>query len=103
MPKTISQNKSQFKIDTQAKIKASQSIGGQNHYQGSTIEERKKKDTMNFLSSPRDNALSVAHELPNDKNLEVTPGIDTYSKRTRRSKNSRIGSRDGSRKGKRHK
>lgn len=55
------------------------------------------------MPSNKAKGYSTTNDWHNDKNLDTPILNDSVSKRSKRSKNSRIGSRDGSRRGKRHK
>lgn len=100
--KTDRIKKSQFRIDG-SRLKASQSIGPKNRYKDSTLEERKRKDKYGLQNSMGDAALSAAQDWQNEKNLDAFQNLDVGSKLTKKSKNSKIGSREGSRRGKRQK
>lgn len=84
------------------KLKASHSTVGKNKVHDVSIEDRLKKDGMMLNQTTKDKALSVAQDWQNEKNLEVGTMGDNFTKRSKASKNSRVGSRDGSRRGKRH-
>lgn len=100
--KTDRIKKSQFKIDGN-RLKASQSIGPKNRYKDSVLEERKKKDNFGLQNSMGNAALSAAQDWQNDKNLDGFQNLEVGSKLTKKSKNSKLGSREGSRRGKRQK
>ena len=67
------------------------------------LQVEARKDVMKMPSRPKDNSQTVANDWQNEKNLEGYSHNDAYSRRSKRSKHSRIGSRDGSRKSRRHK
>lgn len=77
------------------------SIGGR--LKNSKVAVETKRDIMKMPSDRKGKGYSTTHDWQNEKNLEAHIFNDTASRRSRRGKSSRLGSRDGSKRGKRHK
>lgn len=89
---------SQFKVDKN-KLKGSHSIKASDRYRDRGLDTRRKKDTMNLHQDP---SWLATQEWQNEKNLDSYPNLEIHSKRTKKNKLSRVGSKEGSKRVKRH-
>ena len=90
---------SQFKINNNKKLQESRSAT-KNFNGMKTMNEYKIGDTMNLNETHSEAAWNATNEWQNEKDIGRYQSVDQG--RNRRNKNSRVGSRDGSKRSKRH-
>jgi hypothetical protein len=83
-------------------FKASRSIDSVGEYPEAIDDKLKDKMILKGITG-NDQSWTVAQEWQNDKDITSLQNADNFSKRGRKNKTSRIGSREGSKKSKRHK